>query len=161
MVSVEDGQKTLKEAVDAALAALCADTSLFYLIGSAVGPHPYPTMVQDFQRIIGDEARAQMLEREGRLPDAVVACVGGGSNAIGAFTAFIGDKDVRLIGVEPAGRGLTYGATRRPSRWVSPAFSTGSEVICSPTERASPPRYIRSPRGWIIPRLGRRTPTSR
>ena len=109
VVSVEDGQKTLKEAVDAALAALCADTSLFYLIGSAVGPHPYPTMVQDFQRIIGDEARAQMLEREGRLPDAVVACVGGGSNAIGAFTAFIGDKDVRLIGVEPAGRGLTYG----------------------------------------------------
>ncbi|MCC8057356.1 tryptophan synthase subunit beta [Cloacibacillus sp.] len=109
VVSVEDGQKTLKEAVDAALAALCADTSLFYLIGSAVGPHPYPTMVQDFQRIIGDEARAQMLEREGRLPDAVVACVGGGSNAIGAFTAFIGDRDVRLIGVEPAGRGLTYG----------------------------------------------------
>lgn len=109
VVSVEAGQKTLKEAVDAALGALCADTSLFYLIGSAVGPHPYPTMVQDFQRIIGDEARAQILAREGRLPDAVVACVGGGSNAIGAFTAFIGDETVRLIGVEPAGRGLTYG----------------------------------------------------
>ena len=91
------------------MAALCADTSLFYLIGSAVGPHPYPTMVQDFQRIIGDEARAQILEREGRLPNAVVACVGGGSNAIGAFTAFIADTEVRLIGVEPAGRGLTYG----------------------------------------------------
>ena len=109
VVSVEEGQRTLKEAVDAALAALCADTSLFYLIGSAVGPHPYPTMVQDFQRIIGDEARAQILEREGRLPNAVVACVGGGSNAIGAFTAFIADTEVRLIGVEPAGRGLTYG----------------------------------------------------
>ncbi|MDO5562031.1 MAG: tryptophan synthase subunit beta [Synergistaceae bacterium] len=109
VVSVEAGQKTLKEAVDAALGALCEDTSLFYLIGSAVGPHPYPAMVQDFQRIIGDEARAQMLEREGRLPDAVVACVGGGSNAIGAFTAFINDKGVRLIGVEPSGRGLTYG----------------------------------------------------
>lgn len=109
VVEVHEGQKTLKEAVDAALRALCSDMSLFYLLGSAVGPHPYPTMVQDFQRVIGDEARAQMLEREGRLPDAVVACVGGGSNAIGAFTAFIKDESVRLIGVEPSGRGLTYG----------------------------------------------------
>ncbi|MCF0248583.1 MAG: tryptophan synthase subunit beta [Synergistes sp.] len=109
VVSVTEGQGTLKEAVDVALAALCSDTSLFYLLGSAVGPHPYPTMVQDFQRIIGDEARAQILEREGRLPDAVVACVGGGSNSIGLFTAFIADENVRLIGVEPAGRGLTYG----------------------------------------------------
>jgi len=109
VVPVSDGQGTLKEAVDAALAAFCNDTSVFYLIGSAVGPHPYPTMVQNFQKIIGEEARAQMLERTGSLPDAVIACVGGGSNAIGAFTAFIEDKDVRLIGVEPSGRGLTYG----------------------------------------------------
>ncbi|HAJ93368.1 MAG TPA: tryptophan synthase subunit beta [Synergistaceae bacterium] len=109
VVPVSDGQGTLKEAVDAALAAFCNDTSIFYLIGSAVGPHPYPTMVQNFQKIIGEEARAQMLERTGSLPDAVIACVGGGSNAIGAFTAFIEDKDVRLIGVEPSGRGLTYG----------------------------------------------------
>ncbi|MEG1823205.1 MAG: tryptophan synthase subunit beta [Cloacibacillus sp.] len=109
VVSVQEGQRTLKEAVDAALGALCADTSVFYLLGSAVGPYPYPEMVQDFQRIIGDEARAQILEREGRLPDAVVACVGGGSNAIGAFTAFIKDEEVRLVGVEPSGRGLTYG----------------------------------------------------
>ena len=109
VVSVEDGQKTLKEAVDAALAKLIEDPTLFYLIGSAVGPHPYPTMVQDFQSIIGEEARAQMLERVGTLPDAVVACVGGGSNAIGMFTAFIEDKGVRLVGVEPSGRGLEYG----------------------------------------------------
>ena len=109
VVPVSDGQGTLKEAVDGALAAFCNDTSVYYLIGSAVGPHPYPTMVQDFQRIIGEEARAQMLERTGSLPDAVIACVGGGSNAIGAFTAFIEDKDVRLIGVEPSGRGLSYG----------------------------------------------------
>lgn len=109
VVSVDEGQKTLKEAVDAALAKLIEDPALFYLIGSAVGPHPYPTMVQNFQSIIGEEARAQMLERIGVLPDAVVACVGGGSNAIGVFTAFIEDKDVRLIGVEPSGRGLTYG----------------------------------------------------
>ncbi len=109
VVPVSDGQGTLKEAVDAALTAFCNDTSVYYLIGSAVGPHPYPTMVQNFQKIIGEEARAQMLERTGSLPDAVIACVGGGSNAIGAFTAFIEDKDVRLIGVEPSGRGLTYG----------------------------------------------------
>lgn len=109
VIPVTAGQGTLKEAVDDALKALCSDTSLFYLIGSAVGPHPYPTMVQDFQRIIGDEARAQMKERTGSLPNAVVACVGGGSNAIGAFTAFIEDKEVRLIGVEPSGRGLKYG----------------------------------------------------
>lgn len=109
VIAVEDGQKTLKEAVDAAFQALCSDTSLFYLIGSAVGPHPYPEMVQHFQRIIGDEARAQMLERTGALPDAVFACVGGGSNAIGMFTAFIGDESVRLMGVEPSGRGLAYG----------------------------------------------------
>lgn len=109
VVPVSDGQGTLKEAVDAALTAFCNDTSVYYLLGSAVGPHPYPTMVQDFQKIIGEEARAQMLERTGSLPDAVIACVGGGSNAIGIFTAFIKDKGVRLIGVEPSGRGLTYG----------------------------------------------------
>lgn len=109
IVPVTFGQGTLKEAVDAALAAFCEDLSVFYLLGSAVGPHPYPTMVQDFQKIIGEEARAQMLERTGSLPDAVVACIGGGSNAIGAFTAFIEDEGVRLIGVEPAGRGMGYG----------------------------------------------------
>ena len=109
VIAVNDGQKTLKEAVDAALQALTEDSELFYMLGSAVGPHPYPTMVQDFQRVIGEEAREQMLERTGSLPDAVVACVGGGSNAIGMFTAFIEDREVRLIGVEPSGRGLGYG----------------------------------------------------
>jgi len=109
VVPVSDGQGTLKEAVDAALNAFCNDLSLYYLLGSAVGPHPYPTMVQDFQRIIGEEAREQMLERTGSLPDAVIACVGGGSNAIGAFGAFLEDEDVRLIGVEPSGRGFSYG----------------------------------------------------
>lgn len=109
VVAVKEGQQTLKEAVDAAMDALIADTSLFYLIGSAVGPRPYPEMVQSFQRIIGDEARQQILDMTGALPDAVVACVGGGSNAAGAFTAFINDRDVRLIGVEPSGRGMSYG----------------------------------------------------
>ena len=81
----------------------------FYLLGSAVGPHPYPAIVRHFQSVIGREARAQILEAEGRLPDCCIACVGGGSNAIGLFAEFVPDTSVRLIGVEPAGRGLTYG----------------------------------------------------
>ena len=80
--------------------------NFFYAIGSVVGPHPFPKMVRDFQSIVGREARAQFLERKGRLPDVVTACVGGGSNAIGIFTAFLPDEDVRLVGVEPAGKGL-------------------------------------------------------
>jgi tryptophan synthase beta chain len=81
----------------------------YYLLGSALGPHPYPMMVRDFQSVIGREARAQMLAREGRLPDEVVACVGGGSNAIGIFTAFLGDSSVALTGVEAGGRSLKPG----------------------------------------------------
>ncbi|MGH8402709.1 MAG: pyridoxal-phosphate dependent enzyme, partial [Gammaproteobacteria bacterium] len=80
-----------------------------YLLGTAAGPHPYPTMVREFQRVIGREARAQVLKQEGRLPDIVVACVGGGSNAIGLFADFIGDESVRLVGAEPGGEGLASG----------------------------------------------------
>ena len=106
VVSVKHGQQTLKEAVDAALEAYVMNPETFYLLGSAVGPHPFPTMVRGFQSVIGREAREQFLAREGRLPDHVVACVGGGSNAIGIFSAFLDDADVRITGVEPAGRGL-------------------------------------------------------
>jgi tryptophan synthase beta chain len=110
VVPATSGQQTLKEAVDEALAAWIreADTT-FYLLGSAVGPHPFPLMVREFQSVIGRELRAQMLEAEGRLPDYCIACVGGGSNAIGMFSGFINDDGVRLVGVEPAGRGLEYG----------------------------------------------------
>lgn len=107
VVAVERGQKTLSDAVDMALddlVANCGDT--FYLIGSAVGPHPYPMMVRDFQAVIGREARRQILEKEGRLPDYAVACIGGGSNAIGLFSSFLKDGEVRLVGVEAAGKGL-------------------------------------------------------
>lgn len=106
VVSVTHGQKTLKEAVDAALEAYVMKPETFYLLGSAVGPHPFPTMVRKFQSVIGREAREQFLQREGKLPDQVVACVGGGSNAIGIFSAFLDDADVGIVGVEPAGRGL-------------------------------------------------------
>lgn len=107
VVSVNFGLKTLKEAVDSALMTWSNELEhTFYLIGSAVGPHPYPLMVKDFQSVISKEMKAQMLEKEGRLPDMVIACVGGGSNAIGAFAAFLDDKEVELVGVEAAGRGL-------------------------------------------------------
>jgi len=109
VVAVQEGQKTLKEAVDVALRAYVERPESFYLLGSAVGPHPYPAMVRSFQSVIGREARRQFLEREGRLPDYAVACVGGGSNAIGLFAAFLDDATVRIVGVEPAGRGLTPG----------------------------------------------------
>ncbi|HCR38826.1 MAG TPA: tryptophan synthase subunit beta [Synergistales bacterium] len=106
VVSVTHGQKTLKEAVDAALEAYVLNPETFYLMGSAVGPHPFPTIVRQFQSVIGKEAREQFLEREGKLPDHVLACVGGGSNAIGIFSGFLDDRGVGIVGVEPAGRGL-------------------------------------------------------
>lgn len=109
VVAARSGQRTLKEAVDEALEAWIADPEMFYVLGSAVGPHPYPYMVRHFQSVIGREARAQMLAELGRLPDACLACVGGGSNAIGLFAGFLDDADVRLVGVEPGGRGTAYG----------------------------------------------------
>ena len=110
VVPAESGQKTLKEAVDEALMSWVQDArNTYYLLGSAVGPHPYPLMVREFQSIVGREAKAQILEAEGRLPDYCIACVGGGSNAMGLFSEFIPHKEVRLVGVEPAGRGLGYG----------------------------------------------------
>ncbi|HEL2163275.1 tryptophan synthase subunit beta [Streptococcus suis] len=104
--AVTDGTQTLKEAVDAAFGAWMADLDAFYVLGSAVGPHPYPTIVHEFQKIISLESRRQILEKEGRLPDYVIACVGGGSNAIGAFSQYLPDESVKLIGVEAAGKGV-------------------------------------------------------
>ena len=107
VTAVHSGTKTLKDAINEAFrdwATNIEDT--FYLIGSAVGPHPYPTMVRDFHKIIGEETKAQVMELDGRLPDCVVACVGGGSNAIGMFYDFIPNTSVRLIGAEAAGRGI-------------------------------------------------------
>ncbi|HEM3428152.1 TPA: tryptophan synthase subunit beta [Streptococcus suis] len=104
--AVTDGTQTLKEAVDAAFGAWMADLDAFYVLGSAVGPHPYPTIVHEFQKIISVESRRQILEKEGRLPDYVIACVGGGSNAIGAFSQYLPDESVQLIGVEAAGKGV-------------------------------------------------------
>ncbi len=107
---VESGSRTLKDAVNEAIRDWVANVrDTYYLLGSALGPHPYPTMVRDFQSVIGQEARQQILAQAGSLPDACVACVGGGSNAIGLFHAFLGDARVRLIGVEAGGRGIESG----------------------------------------------------
>ncbi len=107
LVPVSRGTRTLKDAVDSAFEEYLKDpVNFFYAIGSVVGPHPFPGMVRDFQSIVGKEARAQFLEKRGRLPEVVTACVGGGSNAIGIFTEFLTDEKVRLVGVEPAGKGL-------------------------------------------------------
>lgn len=110
VVSVEAGQKTLKEAVNEAMRDWVTNVrTTHYILGTAYGSHPYPMMVRDFHRVIGLEARAQILEQEGRLPDLLVACVGGGSNAIGLFHPFLKDESVRMIGVEAGGRGIIPG----------------------------------------------------
>jgi tryptophan synthase beta chain len=130
VVPVESGGRTLKDAINEALRDWTATfETTHYLLGTAAGPHPFPTIVREFQRVIGREARAQVLAEEGRLPDAVIACVGGGSNAIGIFADFIDDADVRLIGVEAAGKGLDgaeHGATLLRGR---PGILHGAETL--------------------------------
>ncbi len=126
VVAVKTGGAGLKEAVDEALAAWMRDPEIFYIIGSAVGPHPYPAMVRDFQSVIGREARAQILQAEKRLPDYCLACVGGGSNAIGMFYPFIDDGGVKLVGVEPGGKGPKLGEHAAPLRYGQPGVLHGS-----------------------------------
>jgi len=110
VVPVRSGSRTLKDAVNEALRDWVTHVEdSFYVLGSVMGPHPYPSLVRDFQRVIGDEARGQFREAEGRLPDLAVACVGGGSNAMGLFAAFLEDREVRLVGVEAAGAGISSG----------------------------------------------------
>jgi len=115
VIPVDSGSGTLKDAVNEAMRDWSANyDKAHYLLGTAAGPHPFPTIVREYHRMIGEETRAQILEKEGRLPDAVVACVGGGSNAIGMFADFIDEPSVRLVGVEPAGKGVhtkEHGAT--------------------------------------------------
>jgi len=117
---VASGSRTLKDAVNEAIRDWVTNVeTTHYLLGSALGPHPYPAMVREFQKVIGNEARAQMLAKIGRLPDQCIACMGGGSNAIGLFTAFLGDSSVKLIGVEAGGEGIATG--RHAARFADPA----------------------------------------
>ena len=115
MAPVDAGTATLKEAISAAIRDWTTTVeTTHYVLGTCAGPAPFPALVRDLQRVIGDEARAQMLEQAGRLPDRVIACVGGGSNAIGIFTAFVPDDGVALVGVEPAGEGIETGRHGAP-----------------------------------------------
>src|SRR5246127_2014423 len=121
VVPVESGDRTLRAAIDEALRDWVSDPlDTYYLLGSVVGPHPYPYLVRELQSVIGREARAQILAASGRLPDALVACVGGGSNSIGAFHAFLPDAAVEIIGVEAGGRGAGLGDNAAPVAYVGP-----------------------------------------
>ena len=139
VVSVTSGTRTLKDAVDAALMDFAVNyETTFYMLGSAVGPHPFPTLVKHFQSIISREARQQILEAEGKLPDAVMACVGGGSNAIGMFANFIEDSTVRLIGVEPAGLGIETGKHAAPLTAGAPGIVHGFKCYVMADEKGEP-----------------------
>jgi tryptophan synthase beta chain len=129
VVPVSSGSKTLKDALNEAMRDWVTHVDhTFYIIGTVAGPHPYPAMVRDFQAIIGRESREQMLAQTGRLPDALVACVGGGSNAIGLFYPFIGDTDVRMIGVEAAGDGIETGRHSAPLSAGRPGVLHGNRT---------------------------------
>ncbi len=139
VVPVMKGQRTLSDAVDAALEDLIQNyKDTFYLVGSAVGPHPYPMIVRDFQSVIGKESRRQILEHENRLPDYAVACVGGGSNAIGLFSGFVKDPSVRLVGVEAAGKGLDTGEHCATMTKGKPGYLHGAYTYLLQDDKGNP-----------------------
>jgi len=129
VVPVESGSRTLKDALNEALRDWVTNVDdTFYIIGTVAGPHPYPAMVRDFQAIIGREARSQILKATGKLPDALIACIGGGSNAIGLFHPFIGDTDVAMYGVEGAGHGIETGQHSAPLCAGTPGVLHGNRT---------------------------------
>src|SRR5256712_6191239 len=131
VIPVESGSRTLKDAINEALRDWVTNVrTTFYVIGSVVGPHPYPSMVRDFQSVIGQEARAQIREQTGRLPDYLVACVGGGSNAMGLFPPFFDDRDVRMVGVEAGGMGLAAGRGPPPPGGGHPRGAAVGALLC-------------------------------
>ena len=148
VISVESGTRTLKDAINEAIRDWVTNVeTTHYLIGSVVGPHPYPLMVRDFQSVIGWEARAQILEAEGRLPDYVMACVGGGSNAMGTFHAFVPDEDVRLVGLEAGGRGLDSGEHSATLTAGRPGVLHGAMTYLLQDEdgKSPGPQHLRGP----------------
>ncbi len=155
IVTVRTGTKSLKDAVDAALIAyLDNPKDIFYAIGSVVGPHPFPMMVRDFQRIVGEEAREQFFEQTGTLPDALVACVGGGSNALGLFSTFLENQEVEIYGVEPSGKGLTPGEHAATLTLGSPANIHGMHTYCLQNDTGSPAPVYSIASGLDYPGVG-------
>ena len=159
VIPVTSGRGTLKDAMNEAMRDWVTNVEdTYYLIGTAAGPHPYPAMVRDFQSVIGRETKAQMLDRKGKLPDACVAAIGGGSNAIGLFHPFIEDAGVRLIGVEAAGAGWTARTMRRACKADGPGCCTATGPICCRTPTARFWRATRSRPASTIRASGRSTP---
>lgn len=155
VVCVRSGGKTLKEAVDAAFEEYASDFGrALYCIGSVVGPHPYPTIVRDFQAIVGKEVRAQFGRLNGGLPDAVVACVGGGSNAIGIFTGFLADPYVQLYGVEPLGRGASTGDNAASVTFGKPGVLHGFRSLVLEDENGEPAEAYSVASGLDYPSVG-------
>ncbi len=155
IVPVSFGQKSLKEAVDSAFEAYLKDPeNTLYCIGSVMGPHPFPTMVRDFQSIIGIEARQQMIDETGTLPEAVVACVGGGSNAMGIFSGFLADKDVALYGVEPLGKGTKLGEHAASINFGKEAVMHGFRSLVIQDENGNPAPVYSIASGLDYPSVG-------
>ena len=155
VVPATSGTQTLKEAVDEAIMAwVNASDDTFYVLGSAVGPHPYPTIVKHFQQVISEESKRQILDKEGKLPKAIIACVGGGSNAIGSFAAYMDDTDVELIGVEAAGMGLETPMHAATITKGEPTVLHGMKTLCVLDENKEvAPVYSISP-GLDYPGVG-------
>jgi len=155
VVPVSHGLKTLKEAVDSAFEAYLKDpVNSIYCIGSIVGPHPFPMMVRDFQRVVGIEAREQFLEMTGELPDSVVACVGGGSNAMGMFSAFLDDVECNLYGIEPAGRSLNLGDHAATMSFGTPGIIHGFKCYVLQDEKGEPSPVYSVASGLDYPGVG-------
>ncbi|GGW35737.1 tryptophan synthase subunit beta [Arenibacter certesii] len=155
IVPATHGLKTLKEAVDSAFEAYLKDPeNTIYCIGSVVGPHPFPMMVRDFQRVVGIEAREQFLEMTGELPDNVVACVGGGSNAIGLFSAFLNDDECKIHGVEPAGRSMEYGENAASMTLGTPGIMHGFKSYMLKDEKGEPAPVYSVASGLDYPAVG-------
>ena len=155
VVSVEAGQRTLKEAVDSAFDVYAADPERYlFAIGSVVGPAPFPDLVRDFQSVVGREARSQFLTTHGRLPDAVIASVGGGSNAMGAFTGFLEDREVRLIGVEPGGQGDETGQHAATMSFGSPGMLHGMNTLVLQDAQGEPAEVHSIASGLDYPGVG-------
>lgn len=154
VIAADQGTQTLKDAVDAALMYYTQHPDVFYVLGSAVGPHPYPSMVKYFQSVIGQEARKQVLEAEGRLPDSVIACIGGGSNAIGAFAGFLDDKGVKLIGAEGGGEGLQSQQTAATLNLGKEMVFQGTNSLCLADDQGNPRESYSIAAGLDYPGIG-------
>lgn len=155
VVPVSEGLKTLKEAVDSAFGAYLQDSeNSIYCIGSVVGPHPFPMMVRDFQRVVGIEAREQFFDMTGEMPDGVVACVGGGSNAMGIFSAFLEDENVSLYGVEPGGRSMKTGDHAATMLQGSPGTIHGFKCYLLQDEQGAPSPVYSVASGLDYPGVG-------